>query len=342
MFSERERELGSKPTKEDVRQTILVACGKLPSTLKEEQDDIYHVWRLYIKSVSSRNMWSWPTWRRHEALRRHMEEYRPVWHISSLKEQDLVGFVNYMSSTAGLKNTTIAKNVSILRQFLAWSKQNGHYNGDLYNFHPKIKGGQFEGKEVVYLTIDELRRIEELEIEPFSTADIIRDMFVLCCYSGLRYSDASKLTWTDVHDDHISIVTQKTSESIIIPINNHSRRILEKYRLQSEDSKTILPHYSNKHANVVIKEVAKAAEIDSDVRVVYWVGTRRVEEVHPKHEIISTHCARRTFVVTALQLGVDPLTITKITGHSDIKAMKPYIAVVDDMKKKAMDRFNDL
>ena len=36
------------------------------------------------------------------------------------------------------------------------------------------------------------------------------------------------------------------------------------------------------------------------------------------------------------------LGVSERTGHSDMKAMKPYMAIVDELKAKAMERFNNL
>lgn len=52
------------------------------------------------------------------------------------------------------------------------------------------------------------------------------------------------------------------------------------------------------------------------------------------------HCGRRTFIVNALRLGVPSEVIMKWTGHSDYKAMKPYIKIVDKLKVSEMDKFN--
>ena len=61
-----------------------------------------------------------------------------------------------------------------------------------------------------------------------------------------------------------------------------------------------------------------------------------------KWELITTHCARRTFVVNSLRLGIPAEVIMKWTGHSDFKAMKPYIEIVDELKKENMSRYDAL
>jgi integrase len=67
-----------------------------------------------------------------------------------------------------------------------------------------------------------------------------------------------------------------------------------------------------------------------------------VEEVVAKCNLVSTHTARRTFVVTALTLGVPAEVVMRWTGHSDWASMRPYVAIVDELKKKEMGRFDGI
>jgi integrase len=66
----------------------------------------------------------------------------------------------------------------------------------------------------------------------------------------------------------------------------------------------------------------------------------RVDETYQKWELLSTHAGRRTFVCNALMLGIAPDIVMKWTGHSNYKAMKPYIDISDKAKRQAMDLFN--
>lgn len=50
-----------------------------------------------------------------------------------------------------------------------------------------------------------------------------------------------------------------------------------------------------------------------------------VSEIIPKYELITTHTARKTFVCTAIRLGINPIVIMKITGHKNYNTMKPDI-----------------
>lgn len=68
----------------------------------------------------------------------------------------------------------------------------------------------------------------------------------------------------------------------------------------------------------------------------------RFAEVTPKYALLGTHAGRRTFICNALALGIPPQVVMKWTGHSDYKAMKPYIDIADDIKANAMSKLNQL
>ena len=71
-------------------------------------------------------------------------------------------------------------------------------------------------------------------------------------------------------------------------------------------------------------------------------GNERIDDVTPKYALLGTHAGRRTFICNALALGIPPQVVMKWTGHSDYKAMKPYIDIADDIKANAMSKFNQL
>ena len=81
-------------------------------------------------------------------------------------------------------------------------------------------------------------------------------------------------------------------------------------------------------------------ELNELIRTVYFIGSERYEEVHPKYALITTHCGRRTFIVNALYLGIPAEVVMSYTGHADYESMKPYIAIVDDLKRTSMSKFN--
>ena len=172
--------------------------------------------------------------------------------------------------------------------------------------------------------------------------EAVRDVFCFQCFTGLRYSDVAKLKKVEVNlaGGYFTTVTKKTTDSLKIELNKYSRAILEKYGGEKIKSGLALPVISNAKMNDYLKEIGRMAGIDAPQRVVYFKGATRFEEIHPKWELLTTHCGRRTFVVNALMLGIPAEVIMSWTGHKDYKAMRPYIKIVDTLKVSEMEKFN--
>ena len=99
---------------------------------------------------------------------------------------------------------------------------------------------------------------------------------------------------------------------------------------------------STQKMNYYLKELGELAGIDEPIRETYYKGNKRIDDVTPKYALLGTHAGRRTFICNALALGIPAQVVMKWTGHSDYKAMKPYIDIADDIKANAMSKFNQL
>ena len=154
-----------------------------------------------------------------------------------------------------------------------------------------------------------------------------RNAFCFQCFTGLRYSDISALTWDniDLEKGEINITAQKTAKKLSIPLSKYARTILEKY----EGKDKPLHVATNQKMNLYIKEVAFLAEINQPIPLTTYKGRDRIDEVKPKYECIGTHTGKRTFVSNAIMLGVPPLVVMQITGNSDYKSLKPYIEIAE-------------
>ena len=160
------------------------------------------------------------------------------------------------------------------------------------------------------------------------------------CFTGLRYSDVENLKKSDIRENFIEVTTVKTSDNLIIELNNHSKDIIEKYKDYFNKYNKAFPVITNQKMNDYLKELAEIAEITEPIRETYYKGNERIDEVTPKYNLLSTHAGRRTFICNALALGIPPQVVMKWTGHSDYKAMKPYIDIADQTKINAMEKFN--
>lgn len=188
-----------------------------------------------------------------------------------------------------------------------------------------------------------LNKLCEYNIPPSKQyLERVRDVLLFCCFSGLRHSDVHNLIKSDIKTNHIEVTTVKTADDLVIELNNHSKAILEKYKDVPFENNMALPVISNQKMNEYIKVLGELAEINESVRETYYKGNRRIDEALPKYALLSTHVGRRTFICNALTLGIAAEVVMKWTGHSDYKAMKPYIDIADDIKANAMSKFNQL
>ena len=91
--------------------------------------------------------------------------------------------------------------------------------------------------------------------------------------------------------------------------------------------------------NYYLKDLCELCGFNEPITKTCYRAGQKVEETSPKYELIGTHAGRRTFICFALSSGIPPQVVMKWTGHSDYKAMKPYIDIAEKTKEEAMNIF---
>ena len=91
--------------------------------------------------------------------------------------------------------------------------------------------------------------------------------------------------------------------------------------------------------NLYLKELCELCEINDPITRVNFSAGKREEETRPKCELVGTHAGRCTFICFAISSGIPPQVVMKWTGHSDYKAMKPYIDIAETVKAEQMAIF---
>ena len=308
---------------------------------KSTPNAFYKVFDEFVRDCGRQNDWTDSTYEKFAAVKNHLINFRNELTFDFFDEKGLNDYVTYLRDVKEMRNSTIGKQLSFLKWFLRWAFKKGlHQNNAYDSYKPKLKSTQ---KKIIFLTWEELNKLREFEIPAAKQAlDRVRDVFLFQCFTGLRYSDVFNLRRSDIKGDHIEVTTVKTSDSLIIELNNHSKAILDKYKDVAFEDDKVLPVITNQKMNDYLKELAELAGIDEPVRQTYYRGNERIDEVTPKYALLGTHAGRRTFICNALALGIPPQVVMKWTGHSDYKAMKPYIDIADDIKANAMSKFNQL
>ena len=331
------------PTPEQIKEAFN-ALHKPIEEVKQRKSTpnaFYKAFDEFVRDCGRQNDWTDSTYEKFAAVKNHLMNFRDGLTFDFFDEKGLNDYVTYLRDVKEMRNSTIGKQLSFLKWFLRWAFKKGlHQNNDYDSYKPKLKSTQ---KKIIFLTWEELNKLREFEIPAAKQAlDRVRDVFLFQCFTGLRYSDVFNLRKSDIKGDHIEVTTVKTSDSLIIELNNHSKAILDKYKDVAFEDDKVLPVITNQKMNDYLKELAELAGIDEPVRQTYYRGNERIDEVTPKYALLGTHAGRRTFICNALALGIPPQVVMKWTGHSDYKAMKPYIDIADDIKANAMSKFNQL
>ena len=333
------------PTPEQIKEAFNALHKPVSEEPKPKKEalpcDFFQVFDDFVEDCGRQNNWTDSTFEKFAAVKNHLTNFREGLTFEFFDERGLNDYVGYLRDVKEMRNTTIGKQLSFLKWFLRWAFKKGvHQNNAYDSYKPKLKSTQ---KKIIFLTWDELNRLREFKIPSNKQAlERVRDVFLFQCFTGLRYSDVFNLRRSDIKGDHIEVTTVKTSDSLIIELNNHSKAILDKYKDVAFEDDKVLPVITNQKMNDYLKELAEMAGIDEPIRQTYYKGNERIDEVTPKYALLGTHAGRRTFICNALALGIPPQVVMKWTGHSDYKAMKPYIDIADDIKANAMSKFNQL
>lgn len=332
------------PTPEQIKEAFNALHKPIEEEVKPRKPTLnafYKVFDEFVRECGQQNDWTDSTYEKFAAVKNHLMNFRTELTFDFFDEKGLNDYVTYLRDVKEMRNSTIGKQLSFLKWFLRWAFKKGlHQNNAYDSYKPKLKSTQ---KKIIFLTWEELNKLREFEIPAAKQAlDRVRDVFLFQCFTGLRYSDVFNLRRSDIKGDHIEVTTVKTSDSLIIELNKHSKAILDKYKDVAFEDDKVLPVITNQKMNDYLKELAELAGIDEPVRQTYYRGNERIDEVTPKYALLGTHAGRRTFICNALALGIPPQVVMKWTGHSDYKAMKPYIDIADDIKANAMSKFNQL
>lgn len=160
-----------------------------------------------------------------------------------------------------------------------------------------------------YLTIDEIKRIEEYNFDDNISLDKVRKLFLFSVYSGLRFSDANQLKRENVslesdNNYWVTITQQKTNEPLYRPLFKKAVDIMKQFENEYPESEYVIPRITNQKVNAYLKVIADLA------------GVKKV---------LTHHMARHTFATTILlDAGIDLKTVSFFMRHSSIKSTEVY------------------
>lgn len=330
------------PTKTELEEAFNSRMlDKAVKSVRKVKTKFWEAFSLFINSESSKNSWQYSTIQKFNTLGEHIKNWKAQPRFEDFSEKGLTAFLTFLREKENLSNETIVKQFANLKWFLRWALRNNYHKSTVFeNYKPKLATTK---KKIIFLTIDEIRKLKACELpENKAYLERVRDVFIFCCFTGLRHSDVYNLRRSDVKDDHIEVTTIKTADTLSIDLNDEARRILDKYKECEFPDNKALPVISNQKMNDYLKELCKLAGFDEKIHLTKYHGSDRIDMVYHKYELIGTHQGRKSFICNALAAGIPVNVVMKWTGHNDYKAIKPYIEVADTIKAKEMNKMNNL
>lgn len=217
----------------------------------------------------------------------------------------------------GMKENTIGKQIKTLKTFLHYCFRKKW----VQDFDITPLKVITEDIDSIFLSEDELTQIYNFDFSNNSELESTRDWLIIGCYTGLRFSDFSRLKEHNFKADFIHAYQEKMKGStVIIPIHPRVKAIVTKYKYN-------LPEIDYNDFNSKLKELGKTLGLSSSVSIVHKKGTATEEIIYKKYELISTHICRRSFCTNLYIKGASTQTIMKISGHKTEKAFMRYIRI---------------
>ena len=163
-----------------------------------------------------------------------------------------------------------------------------------------------------FFTEDE---INKLISTPFPKHEDVRRAALFSIFTGLRWSDYSKLTWRDIQEGHVCFKQKKTGEATQLPLTANALQILNETKVIDLDKKIFsLPSY--KRTLVLLERWRRMAGI-----------TKR----------FGTHCGRHTYGHLMARAGLDPERIRLALGQETLTAALTYVHLEKGELKKDLD-----
>ncbi len=228
---------------------------------------------------------------------------------------------------------TIGKKVQVLKIFLNAARDEGLTTND--KFRSKKFVALSEEAETIYLKETELSTLYNYDLSKRPSLERVRDLFIVGCWTGCRFSDIAQITPENVSEGFIHLKQYKTGNKVVIPLHPVVTAIINKYGGRLPEP------ISNQKFNEELKVIAELAEINGITHKAITRGGIKTSKAFKKYELVTTHTARRSFATNLYKSGFPSLSIMAITGHHTEAAFLSYIKVTPDEHAKKLQQHWD-
>ena len=262
---------------------------------------------------------------KYSVLRRHFAEFlmykysRKDIGLNEFTPAVVQDFHLYMSTVAGCAYNTSVKKVKTLKTITIYAQKRGFLLHDPFvnhHFH-------MEPVDRGFLTDEEILRVANKDLG-IQRLELVRDIFIFSCFTGLAYIDVANLTPDHIvtMDDKQWIMTkrQKTSVETNVLLLDIPRAIIAKYSHKTYRDGKLFPVLTNQKTNSYLKEIADLCGIKKK---------------------LTFHLARHTFATMSLSKGVPIESVSKMLGHTNIRTTQIYARITNKKIEHDMEQLSE-
>ncbi|WP_418510970.1 tyrosine-type recombinase/integrase [Corallibacter sp.] len=232
-------------------------------------------------------------------------------------------FVAYLEEY-GYSVNTIGKHIKNLVTILNSATEDG------FNSNLKYKSREFkpvsEETVSIYLTEKEIDALYNVDLSKTPDWELARDIFLIGYYTGQRVSDYNGITLEQIKTfngrEVFEFVQQKTNKKLYVPIHHRVRTIMNKRYYGNPPRKL-----NASDINEYIKEAGRKAKIIEPITITKTISGNKEVQFIPKHKLIVSHTARRSFCTNAYLSKMPVIDIMAISGHSTEREFYKYIRI---------------
>ena len=307
-------------TAEKVKNAFLGLEYRCQTLLK-----VYAQYNEDYEKLYKAGMRSWGSLRRYRCVYRHLQEFlQSRYHVNDISLKELTpafitDFEAFLRTDKHLCENSLSVYMLPLRTMVFRAIDNGWLTRDPFHDYKVPKVETTRG----FLTKEEIHLLMNTELKR-KTMQLIRDLYLFCCFTGLSFADLKNLKEEHIQtffDDSewILIDRQKTGVRSTIKLLDYPKSIMEKYRGLCADGRIFpVPCYSD--CRGILLRVAKRCGIT-------------------KH--LTWHMSRHTMATEiCLTNGVPIETVSSILGHKNIKTTQIYAKITKEKLNKDMDKLS--
>ncbi len=280
----------------------------------QKNKNLVDLYQIHIDE--NKHKYSLGTLRKYKGEITKLQQFKKTIPLNEINYNFLLRYEKYMMEELSNKTNTIAKTMNCLKAVIHTAmKKDILQKTPFTNYKIKTNRGN-----VIALNKRELKIIEDyLPKFNYDSLKITATNFLFCCYTGLRFSDLMSLTWQNIDGDFVKITMHKSKTPITIPLIKKAKDLLPKnYGLKFQ---SVFRVYSNQVTNRYLKDIGMICQINKPLKF---------------------HMSRHTFATIGLDIGIPPIVISRLLGHTDLRTTMIYAETLESTKQREMNKWNKL